>query len=234
MSSSKRHNELPSHNRRYYAIMLPRAVAYRQFIRPNAFRQSFRRPYSTPPPSDAPSRVSRLESRLPRFLQRIVTPLRNAPVSHITAFIVLHEITAIVPIFALAGAFHYTNWLPPYISEWKWAHEGMQRYGNWMRKRGWISDDTKKGRWWGRGEGGMKIVVEVATAYAITKALMPLRLMFSVWASPWFARWAILPITNRFSRLFSGAKASKTSSASAAAGTGAVGGGAVPKEVRPP
>jgi hypothetical protein len=35
---------------------------------------------------------------------------------------------------------------------------------------------------------GTRIVVEVAAAYAITKALLPLRLMLSVWATPWFAR----------------------------------------------
>lgn len=138
--------------------------------------------------------------------------------------------------FALAGYFHYTNWLPPYISEWKWAHEGVKKYGDYMRKKGWISDENKKGRWWGRSKGGVKIVVEVATAYAITKALLPLRLVLSVWASPWFARWAIMPITSRFSRLFSRAKTAKTAAvpSSAAAGTGAVSGGALPKQVRPP
>ena len=35
---------------------------------------------------------------------------------------------------------------------------------------------------------GTRIVIEVAAAYAITKALLPLRLMLSVWATPWFAR----------------------------------------------
>ena len=213
--------------------MLPRAAAYKHLLRSRLLSKSFRRPYSTP--TTPPSRVARLESRLPRFLQRIVTPLRNAPISHITAFFILHEITAIVPLVGLAGAFHYFQWLPPYISEWQWAHEGMKRYGDYMRKKGWISDDTKKGRWWGRSEGGVKIVVEVATAYAITKALLPLRLVLSVWGSPWFARWAILPIANRFSRVFSRGKVSTaTTSSSAAAGTGAVGGGVLPKEAKPP
>ena len=112
----------------------------------------------------------------------------------------------------------------------------MKKYGDYMRKKGWISDDTKKGKWWGRSEGGVKIVVEVATAYAITKALLPFRLILSVWGSPWFARWAVLPITSRISRLFSRAKGTKTvqSSSSSAAGTGAVGGGALPKEAKLP
>lgn len=213
--------------------MLPRAVAYKHLL-PSKWHSPFlRRTYSTP--QTPTSRVARLESRLPRFLQRIVVPLRHAPISHITAFFVLHEITAIVPLVGLAGAFHYFQWLPPYISEWQWAHEGMERYGDYMRKKGWISEDTKKGRWWGRSEGGVKIVVEVATAYAITKALLPLRLVLSVWGSPWFARWAILPITSRLTRLFSRGKAVKaTPTSSGAAGTGAVVGGVLPKEAKPP
>lgn len=217
-------------------IMLRHAVVHRHVLRQTQLAHPFKRAYSTPPPPQPPSRVARLESRLPRFLQRFIVPLRHAPISHITAFLVLHEITAIVPLFALAGAFHYFTWLPPYISEWKWAHEGMKKYGNYMRRKGWISDDTKKGRWWGRSEGGVKIVVEIATAYAITKALLPLRLILSVWASPWFARWAVLPITGRISRMFSRTKGATSSTAKpvAAAGTGAVGGGALPKEAKPP
>jgi len=41
-----------------------------------------------------------------------------------------------------------------------------------------------------------------ATAYAVTKALLPVRLIFSVWATPWFARVAIVPMTNLFRRMF--------------------------------
>jgi hypothetical protein len=41
-----------------------------------------------------------------------------------------------------------------------------------------------------------------ATAYAVTKALLPLRLIFSVWATPWFARIAIVPMTNLIRRIF--------------------------------
>lgn len=70
-----------------------------------------------------------------------------------------------------------------------------------------------------------------ATAYAITKALLPVRLVFSVWATPWFARVAVAPATNGFGRLFRrNGKVAASTSASAAAGTGAVGAGVVAKE----
>lgn len=41
---------------------------------------------------------------------------------------------------------------------------------------------------WHAGEKGSRILVEVATAYAITKVLLPVRIIFSVWATPWTAR----------------------------------------------
>lgn len=79
----------------------------------------------------------------------------------------------------------------------------------------------------------MRVVVEFATAYAITKALLPVRLVGSVWATPWFARWTILPVMGVLGRVWSrgGRKgpllAIKTPPP--AAGTGAVGGGVLPK-----
>jgi hypothetical protein len=73
-------------------------------------------------------------------------------------------------LFALAGAFHYTNWLPPYISEGKWVSVGVEKFGSWFRKKGWLGGETmgedgkigsgKRGLWWGRGETGVRVVVE--------------------------------------------------------------------------
>ncbi|KAK4501132.1 hypothetical protein PRZ48_006938 [Zasmidium cellare] len=206
--------------RRSLAVSRPlgrRVVSRRYTTKPDT-------PPTNPPKPEPTSRITRLESRLPRFLRRYVAPLRNAPLSHITAFLILHELTAIVPLFGLAAIFHYSNWLPPYISEGKYVSEYTEKFGRWMKKKGWISEDEGRGgRWWGRGETGVRVVVELATAYAITKALLPVRLVGSVWATPWFARWTVLPITARVGRLFGrGKKVDAT-------GTGAVGAGAVPK-----
>ncbi|KAF2163434.1 hypothetical protein M409DRAFT_68392 [Zasmidium cellare ATCC 36951] len=206
--------------------LIRRSLAANRLLRQ---RVTSRRYATKPPPETTPtappqstSRITRLENRLPRFLRRYVAPLRTAPLSHITAFLILHELTAIVPLFGLAAIFHYTNWLPPYISEGKWVSEGTEKFGRWMKKKGWMSEDEGKGRWWGRGETGVRVVVELATAYAVTKALLPIRLVGSVWATPWFARWTVLPVSRRVGALFGKKKVD-------AAATGAVGGGAVPK-----
>jgi hypothetical protein len=70
-----------------------------------------------------------------------------------------------------------------------------------------------------------------ATAYAITKALFPLRLILSVWTTPWFARISVIPFTNVVRRIFHRGRANMNpaSGTGAAAGTGAIGAGAVPK-----
>lgn len=122
----------------------------------------FKRNSSTSGISPTPhSKVDRINSRLPRFLQRFTVPLRNAPVSHITAFVILHELTAIVPLFGLAATFHYTQWLPPYISEGAWVSAGVEKFGNYFRRKGWLGEESgSRDKWWGRGEGSVRIVSE--------------------------------------------------------------------------
>lgn len=41
---------------------------------------------------------------------------------------------------------------------------------------------------------GARLVVEFATAYTITKALLPVRIATSVWATPWFAKSILGPL----------------------------------------
>lgn len=193
------------------------------------------------------SRIARLEARLPAFLRRFTTPLRTAPVSHITAFAILHELTAIVPIIGLTAAFHYFDWLPPWFVEGAMVKKGIDMWGGYLRRKGWIDDgatpgaDAKEGKiagrakgkgskWFGRGENGVRIVVELATAYAVTKFLLPVRIIVSVWATPAFARWTVVPVVALAKRMmgFGGAAVASVARLSPAAGTNAVGGRALP------
>ncbi|KAJ9612658.1 hypothetical protein H2204_015032 [Knufia peltigerae] len=175
-------------------------------------------PRPTPPSSDEQAalrgRFDRFIDRTPRFLRPSLNRLRHAPVSHVAAFIILHEVTAIIPLFGLAGAFHYWQWLPPYFAEGAWVVDGVERFGRYFRKKGWISEkeekqveeQTKEGqatqfeknksisKWFGRGESATRWVVEFATAYAMVKVLLPVRIFVSVWGAPWFARLAVIPL----------------------------------------
>jgi hypothetical protein len=143
------------------------------------------------------------------------------------SFLILHEITAIVPLVGLAGLFHYTQWLPAGFVEGRWVREGMERFGRYFGRKGWFGfsregtelgkvdgqgmemeevgeRDTEEGmvegaeKRWHVSEDGGRILVEVATAYAITKVLLPARILVSVWGTPWFAR----AVLGRVKRVF--------------------------------
>lgn len=86
--------------------------------------------------------------------------------------------------------------------------EGAARFGRWLRKKGWVdeTDVTTVADHEATGlaprdkeRAGVRLVLEFATAYAITKALLPVRLAASVWATPWFAR-TVLAQTTRLAR----------------------------------
>ncbi|KAF2734340.1 hypothetical protein EJ04DRAFT_247508 [Polyplosphaeria fusca] len=218
---------------------IPRAPPSPSFL----VRPPLRRPYTAQPPAPtSQSRIERFNRRLPRFLHKYTNALATAPVTHITSFLILHEITAIVPLFGLAATFHYTHWLPSWFAEGAWVLQGVERFGRYFRKKGWIRSDEaseaerevkmdlrRRDKAWNIGEGGTRLVIEFATAYTLTKMLLPLRIVLSVWGTPWFATRTVIPIANRFKRLFRRSTKAKQTPGSGGAGTGAVEAGAVPK-----
>ncbi|KAL1956819.1 hypothetical protein VTO42DRAFT_6769 [Malbranchea cinnamomea] len=182
-------------------------------------------PINNPSPSSQSNRVrtrlQSLNSRLPRSLQKYTTPLLGAPLTHITSFLILHEITAIVPLFALVGAFHYGGWLPSFVtadqdgsgrSSTRAFDEGVRKFGKWLLKRGWVDEKQQLAAINEEAEGitradqnpnrGVRLILEFAAAYAVTKALLPVRIAVSVWATPWFARTILVPASGVMRRFF--------------------------------
>jgi hypothetical protein len=206
-----------------------------------SFRSPSLRRYANEAPIQptSQSRIERFNRRLPRFLHKYTSALATAPLTHMTAFLLLHEITAIIPLFGLAATFHYTHWLPRWFSEGTWVLSGVEKFGRYFKRKGWIRgeeaaeaeeeakmDMRRRDKAWNVSEGGVRVVVEFATAYAITKALLPLRIMLSVWGTPWFATRTVVPVRNWVKGVLARRKAAKVVDP---AKTGAVGGGAVPK-----
>jgi len=162
-------------------------------------------PSSVPKPDKQASirtRFDRFVERTPRFLRPTVTGLRQAPFSHVAAFFILHELTAVIPLVGLTGAFHYWHWLPTYFADGAWISAGVEKFGRYFRKKGWITeeeeieleDETRQGN--AGAEGTTRWVVEIATAYALVKLFLPVRIFVSVWGAPWFAHIAVLPVRN--------------------------------------
>ena len=115
--------------------------------------------------------------------------------THVVAFLVLHELTAVVPLLGLFGLFHYTEHVP---LGWMVEHyggyvrDGVGRFERWFRRKGWFGfgeQEEQKGevleRW--EADPRYRVVVEVGLAYALTKVLLPVRIVGSLWATPWFA-----------------------------------------------
>ncbi|KAL2863332.1 uncharacterized protein BJX67DRAFT_263430 [Aspergillus lucknowensis] len=157
-----------------------------------------------PPPKDAQSRLRRFNNRLPSFLRAYTTPLLTAPATHVTSFLILHEISAVLPLFGLVAAFHYGNWLPD-LTSYSGFEDGTRRFTRWLKKKGWVEDvdaDEVASGMATEERVGVRLVLEFATAYVATKALLPLRIAGSVWATPWFARVAVAPIGRGVRGLF--------------------------------
>lgn len=161
-------------------------------------------------PSQIVARLDRVASRLPRPLRKYTDGLRNAPISHVVSFLILHELTAIVPVLALFALFHYTVYAPvSFMTNYfgQYVEGSIAKFESYFRRKGWfgfsqkdaLGHGSRGGQSKGTGEpdkteeGDEKrepkyeILTEVALAYAITKALLPMRLILSVWATPWFA-----------------------------------------------
>ena len=114
--------------------------------------------------------------------------------------------------------------------------EGVERFGRYFKRKGWVrgEDVTEaeqevemrmQDKAWSIGEGGVRLVVEFATAYTITKILLPVRIIASVWATPWFARKTVVPLLAKFKGLFRRGKGKQAGGA----GTGATEAGVIPK-----
>lgn len=172
-------------------------------------RKNSTKPPSSPSSSSSSRAADRILDRVPLRFQKYTTGLRKAPVSHVVAFLILHEITAVVPLLGLFGFFHYTNFLPLEYVTGHWAEyvrDGVGMAERYFSRKGWFGFEAQdRGTMTGQLErdeefestqdilekwqkdGKYKVVVEVAMAWAITKALLPARILVSVWGTPWFA-----------------------------------------------
>lgn len=132
-------------------------------------------------------------SRFPKFMRAYAERINQAPVSHITSFLLLHELSAIVPLFGFWGGFYYFDYVPGGIPDWVIDH-GTNFIKRMAERNDWHFSEAA-----GRGS---RIVLQGAASYAIVKAIMPLRLVFSVWATPFTAKWLIIPISSRLKNIW--------------------------------
>ncbi|KAI5951846.1 hypothetical protein KGF54_004921 [Candida jiufengensis] len=137
--------------------------------------------------------------RVPKFLRNYASKFVNAPFSSLVAFIILHEITAIVPLIGIWYYIHqHPGFIPLDLPQWA-ISKGAKVMDSMMGKFDWNLNTADK----------FSVIVEGAYAFTIVKFLLPIRVVISLYFMPWFARWFILPITNIFSNMKEIRKAKK-------------------------
>ncbi|KAJ1882921.1 hypothetical protein LPJ66_011088 [Kickxella alabastrina] len=129
---------------------------------------------ASPTPSSAPPTPE-------RGWRKHLHAFKDRPASHITTFAVLHEITAIAPLFSVYYALDYFE---PKVPVPQAVLEEGNRYVNRLRQYvGWEALATDS-----------PVLLHLATSYAVVKAAAPLRIAASLAMTPWVARWCTVPV----------------------------------------
>ncbi|KAI9471743.1 hypothetical protein BX667DRAFT_461188, partial [Coemansia mojavensis] len=113
---------------------------------------------------------------------------RDRPASHITAFAILHEITAIVPMFGVYYALDFYQ--PKTVFPEQVLQEGNRVVNKLRSYAGMDALDTKS-----------PVLAHLALSYAVVKAAAPLRIAASIALTPWTAKHLIVPFVKQFSKL---------------------------------
>ena len=95
------------------------------------------------------------------------------------------------------------------------VRDGVGKFERYFKKKGWfgfsntdnagaqglrlVEENTREllEQWELGTDPKYKTLVEIGLAWAITKAMLPVRIIASVWAAPWFARAFIMPFLKR-------------------------------------
>ncbi|KAK9366947.1 hypothetical protein V1509DRAFT_567808 [Lipomyces kononenkoae] len=136
-------------------------------------------------------RLKRILDKLPASMRPHAERLMSAPGSYVFTFLLLHEVTAVVPLFGLIWLFQVTDWIPP-------VPEGLVEAGKEFYSKTFPSNSLPEG-----SESAARLILQGATAYAIVKMSLPLRVAFSLLITPWFARRSVIPLVNRLQKLTS-------------------------------
>lgn len=137
----------------------------------------------------------RILNSVPKFLKPYTVNFINKPVSNLTSFLILHELSAIVPLIGLWYVFHkYNVTIPLDIPQWA-LNKGTRIIDDSMALfdfEGWSLNDK------------FRLVSEGAYAFVVVKFLLPVRLAVSFLMTPLFTRYIVDPITAAWRRWRSG------------------------------
>jgi hypothetical protein len=116
---------------------------FRALLTRTAPRRLFSAAAPPPPPPPTP--------KLPPKLKHYAQLFAGKPVSYFTSFMILHEITAMVPVAGLFWYIHSTEWTPPGVPK-ELVERKMESAKKWTTEWGF-------GRWF-EGDKGARMLLE--------------------------------------------------------------------------
>lgn len=139
------------------------------------------------------SRILSKLSKHPRFSSYFAKLSDAGITSTITSFLILHELTAIAPLFGLWYIFYRLD-LPEQYELPLYFTELLNQCGDAMEKL--VGDN------YGKDLDHNRLILSGAISYSIVKILYPLRVFFSLWGAPYMGRWILSPFLRIRSKYF--------------------------------
>ncbi|KAJ2083969.1 hypothetical protein H4R24_000412 [Coemansia sp. RSA 988] len=121
--------------------------------------------------------------------KKFLGPVGERPISHITAFGILHEVTAIVPLVGFYFLLSDANQRAVFPDE---VLEESNRYINKLRSYVGLEPINKDSL----------VLARLTMSYAMVKILAPARIFVSLALTPVTAKWCVMPVTNFMRRIY--------------------------------
>ncbi|KAI3403631.2 hypothetical protein KGF56_003558 [Candida oxycetoniae] len=148
-------------------------------------------PVSPAGPTEQDFKTHPILKRVPKFLHNYASQFINAPFSNLVAFIILHELTAIIPLFGIWYYLHnHPGLIPLDLPQWALT-KGAKVLDSLLDQFNWNINSSDK----------IALLMEGAYSFTIVKLLLPVRVIISLSGMPLFAKLFVLPITNLFRNL---------------------------------
>lgn len=132
----------------------------------------------------AKSKLLRRLNQNPKFSRYFFKLSEAGITSTVTSFLIMHELTAIAPLFGLWWVFYELD-LPDQYELPLYFTNLLNQCGDAMERL--VGDKYSE------GFDRNRLILSGAISYAIVKFLYPLRVLFSLWAAPYMGKWLLAP-----------------------------------------
>ncbi|EDO14388.1 hypothetical protein Kpol_193p2 [Vanderwaltozyma polyspora DSM 70294] len=131
------------------------------------------------------SRLLQKLNRHPKFANYFDEISETGTITTLTSFLILHEATAILPLFIIWW-FMYGLDMPEHTELPGFLSSIMENCNAFIEK--FVGKDKFVNL------DRNKLIMTGTLSYMIVKLLYPVRILFSLWAAPYFGKWLLMPV----------------------------------------